>query len=95
MGGGGAAGGNYTVTSASGKPILLVAAEDYSGANPTYAVNTQPNYLQYYTAALDAGGFDYDVWDVDQQGIPTAIEVLSHYQIVIWYTGDDYSYNFV
>lgn len=81
----------YSVTSATGNPILVVAAEDYSGPSPGYADNTQPNYLDYYTAALDAGGYEYDVWDVDQQGIPTYAEVLSHYETVIWYTGDDFA----
>jgi hypothetical protein len=85
---------NYTVNSATGHPILVMAAEDYSGANPVYEPpysNTQPNFLQYYTAALDAGGYDYDVWDVDAQGIPSYAEVLSHYKTVIWYTGNDYA----
>jgi hypothetical protein len=81
----------YSVTRATGNPILLVAAEDYSGGNPVYADPTQPNYLAYYTAALDAGGYAYDVWDVDTQGIPTYPEVLSHYATVIWYTGDDFA----
>jgi hypothetical protein len=71
---------------------LVVAAEDYTGANPSYPPEEQHiHYLQYYTAALDAGGYDYDVWDVDRQGIPTYPEVLSHYKVVIWYTGDDYA----
>ena len=71
---------NYNVTSATGNSILLVAAEDYSGANPIYADPTQPNYLQFYTDALDAGNYEYDIWDVDAQGIPTYPEVLSHYE---------------
>ena len=82
--------GSYTVESATGNPILLVEAEDYTGTNPTYPPGG-PFYLGYYTAALDAGGYAYDVWDVDVQGIPTYAEVLSHYEVVIWYTGDDYA----
>lgn len=82
---------SYTVNSATGHPILVIAAEDYTGTNPVYADPTQPNYLQYYTAALDAGGYEYDVWNVDVQGIPTYADVLSHYKTVIWYTGDDYA----
>ena len=81
----------YNVVSATGDPILLVAAEDYTGANPTYPPGPGPFYLSYYTGALDAGGFAYDVWDVDAQGIPSYAEVLSHYRTVIWYTGDDYA----
>ncbi len=81
----------YTVASANGNPILIVAAEDYSGDNPTYEDPSGPNFLQFYTDALDAGGYSYDVWDVDQQGVPSHAEVLSHYSVVIWYTGDDYA----
>ncbi len=81
---------SYSVASASGNPILVMAAEDYTGASPTYADQSGPNYLGYYTDALDAGGYLYDVWDVDAQGIPTYQDVLSHYDTVIWYTGDDY-----
>jgi len=81
---------SYTVENTSGNPILIVAAEDYSGTNPIYFDPTQPNFLTYYTDALDAGGYNYDVWDVDAQGIPTNAEVLSHYEVVLWYTGDDY-----
>lgn len=43
------------------------------------------------TSALDAGGYAYDIWDVDVQGIPNYPEVLSHYETVIWYTGDDFA----
>jgi len=81
---------SYSVVSASGNPILLVSAEDYTGANPTYPPGG-PFYLQYFTDALDAGGYAYDVWDVSIQGIPTYPEVLSHYDVAIWYTGDDFA----
>jgi len=82
---------NYPVVSATGNPILVMAAEDYSGEFPTYSDQSGPNYLQYYTDALDAGGYAYDVWDVDTQGIPSFPEILSHYDVAIWYTGDDYA----
>ena len=80
----------YTVASATGNPILVMAAEDYSGIYPDYTINNQPNYLDYYTDALDAAGYAYDVWDVDVKGVPTYVEVLSHYDVVIWYTADDH-----
>jgi hypothetical protein len=80
------------VDSASGNPILVVAAEDYSGIlDYGYADKTQPNYLHYYTDALDAGPYAYDVWDVDAQGVPSSVEVLSHYDVAIWYTGNDWA----
>lgn len=80
----------YTVASATGNRILVMAAEDYTGTSPVYADQSGPNYLNYYTDALDAGGYPHDVWDVDAQGIPTYQDTLSHYDTVIWYTGDDY-----
>ncbi|MDH3231030.1 MAG: M14 family zinc carboxypeptidase [Alphaproteobacteria bacterium] len=82
---------SYVVESATSHPILVMAAEDYSGSNPTYHPANKPHYLSYYEDALDAGGYYYDVWDVDQQGIPSYQDVLSHYDTVIWYTGDDYA----
>jgi hypothetical protein len=83
---------SYTVNSATGHPILVMAAEDYTGENPTYEnPENGPFFLQYYTAALDAGGYQYDVWDVDEQGIPAYADVLSHYETVIWYTGNDFA----
>lgn len=82
---------SYTVQSATGNPILVVSAEDHSGQYPKYHPPNKPHYLDYYTEALDSGGYAYDVWDIDQQGIPTYPEVLSHYDVAIWYTGDDYA----
>jgi len=80
----------YSVANATGYPILVMAAEDYTGQYPTYP-SGGPLYLSYYTDALDAGGYAYDVWDVDLQGIPSFREVLSHYGATVWYTGDDYA----
>ena len=80
---------SYQVNSATDSPILVVAAEDYTGAYPTYPPGG-PFYTSYYTDALDAGGYAYDVWDVDALGVPSYAEVLSHYETAIWYTGDDY-----
>ena len=84
---------SYGVYSATGNPILVLAAEDYSGGynDPPYTDTTAPNFLHYYTAALDAGGYVYDVYDVDTQGLPDYAGVLSHYNAVIWYTGNDYA----
>jgi hypothetical protein len=81
---------SYSVVSATGNPILIMAAEDYTGLYPTYSC-TVPCYLSYYTDALDSGSYSYDIFDIDAQGVvPSFAEVLSHYDVVIWYTGDDY-----
>jgi hypothetical protein len=79
----------YTAVSESGKPVLVLAAEDYTGASPAQAPG--PHFLSYYTDALDANGVAHDVYDVDASGrqAPDALGVLSHYDAVVWYTGND------
>lgn len=79
----------YEAVSESGADVLVLAAEDYTGASPGQAGG--PNYLSYYTDALDANGTSYDVYDVDAQGrvAADALGVLSHFDAVVWYTGDD------
>lgn len=79
----------YKAVSENDNRILVVAAEDYTGASP--AQSPGPHYLDYYLNALTANGQPADVYDVDAQGrvAPDALGVLSHYDGVIWYTGDD------
>lgn len=81
----------FQVVEDADAPVLVVAAEDRTGASPTYANQATPNYLSYYTDALTANGTAFDVYDVDAMGrtAPDALGVLSHYDAVIWYTGDD------
>jgi hypothetical protein len=80
----------YQAVSETGNRMLVVAAEDYSGASPVQGVST-PKYAQYYLEALAANGITADVYDVDQRGrnAPDHLGVLGHYDGVIWYTGDD------
>lgn len=84
---------HYTVDRVTGHSILVLAAEDYSGIynDPAYTDTTAPNFLSYYTEALDNEGYAYDVYDVDVHGLPDYAGVLSHYDAVIWYTGNDYA----
>ncbi len=79
----------YTVAKKSSNKVLVVAAEDYTGASPVQA--SGPNYLSYYLNALAANGYGADVYDVDAMGrkAPDALGVLSHYKAVVWYTGND------
>ena len=81
----------YQVESDSNKRVLIVSAEDYTGASPAKPGVTAPQYLAFYTDALDANGVQYDVYDVDANGrtAPDNLGVLSHYNAVLWYTGDD------
>ena len=89
---GGKASAHFTYTAAveSSKPVLILANEDYTGPTPTQTAG--PHYLQYYTAALDAAGVQYDVYDIDAHGrrAPDPLGILAHYSHVVWYTGDDY-----
>ncbi|GLZ30068.1 zinc carboxypeptidase [Lentzea sp. NBRC 105346] len=80
----------YRAVSESTNKVLVLAAEDYTGASPIQGV-TAPKYLSYYTNALNANGIGHDVYDVDARGrkAPDALGVLSHYKAVVWYTGDD------
>jgi hypothetical protein len=84
----------YTVTSNTGAPVLLMVAEDYTGRSSLrgsgpYA--TSPPYRADYEAALRAAGIRFDTYDVDAAGrtAPSNLGVLSHYRAVVWETGDD------
>jgi zinc carboxypeptidase len=79
----------YDMVSDSNRQMLVVSAEDYSGASP--AQTPGPHYAQTFVDALAANGIAADVYDVDAstRTAPDALGVLSHYKGVIWYTGDD------
>ena len=80
----------YKQVSDTGRKVLVVAAEDYTGASPVQDA-TAPKYLSYYLDAIRANGYQADVYDVDARGrtAPDSLGVLSHYDAVVWYTGDD------
>jgi hypothetical protein len=80
----------YEVESDTDRSVLIMAAEDYTGASPAIG-GSEPAYLSYYVNALNANGVAFDVYDVDANGrtAPDALGVLSHYDAIIWYTGDD------
>jgi hypothetical protein len=82
---------HYRAVKESRAQVLIMSAEDYTGPSPAQDT-TGPHYLSYYTDALDAVGIDYDVYDVDrrERTSPDWLGVLSHYDAVIWYTGDDF-----
>ena len=84
----------FNVVEDADADVLVLAEEDYSGLSnvPAYASTTAPNYLSYYTNALTANGITYDVYDVDARGRQAAdhLGVLSHYDAVIWYKGNDF-----
>ena len=74
----------------TGDDVLVLANEDYTGVNPTYPAGTDaPKYVEAHVAAIEAAGYDADVWDVDAQGVPHDLGVLGHYDAVVWYLGDN------
>ena len=79
----------YQAVSESNSDVLVVAAEDYTGASPNQTPG--PHYLDYYLDALAANGVSADVYDIDARTrtAPDHLGVLGHYDGVIWYTGDD------
>lgn len=81
---------SYDAVSENQADVLVMAAEDYTGASPNLP-DDGPQYLGYYTDALEANGLSYDVYDVDAKDrtAPDSLGVLAHYGAVVWYTGDD------
>jgi hypothetical protein len=84
----------YTLKADSGKPVLLLTAEDYTGNSSdrdTPGPYPGPLYQGDYEAALNAAGVGYDVYDVDANNrtAPSPLGVLSHYRAVVWETGED------
>jgi murein tripeptide amidase MpaA len=84
----------YRAVNESRDDVLIMSAEDYTGATnvPAYPTLQGPFYLSYYTKALDANKIDYDVYDVDDRDrtSPDWLGVLSHYKAVVWYTANDF-----
>ena len=80
----------YKAVSESGNRVLVVAAEDYTGASPVQA--SGPNYLSYYTDAARGQRPRRRTFTTSTPAgrtAPDQLGVLSHYDAVIWYTGDD------
>lgn len=78
----------YKVARTRRARVLVVANESYTGVNPPQPGVTAPAYLSAYTRALDENDISYAVWDVDAQGVPHDLGVLSHFEAVIWELGD-------
>jgi hypothetical protein len=81
----------YTVAQDTGNDVLVIANEDYTGVNPEEQPNSfdAPKYVDEHLDALKANGISADVWDVDAQGVPHDLAVLDHYDVVLWYLGDN------
>jgi hypothetical protein len=80
----------YQVANDIGGDVLILAAEDVTGVSPAQGVTTA-KYADDYAAALSAAGYSSDVYDVDANGRtqPHHLGVLSHYDAIVWESGDD------
>lgn len=74
-----------------GGSVLVLADEDYNGVNPEDVPNSRPGprYLKDYVDALTAAGYSSAVWDISKRGVPHDLGVLSHFDAVVWYLGDN------
>ncbi|MEV6030153.1 M14 family zinc carboxypeptidase [Nonomuraea sp. NPDC052116] len=80
----------YTLAKDSAAKVLIVANEDYTGFNPDYPPSvTAPKHTTTYKKALQAAGYASETWDVDAQGVPDHLGVLSHFKGVVWELGDN------
>ncbi|HST83028.1 MAG TPA: M14 family zinc carboxypeptidase [Kineosporiaceae bacterium] len=80
----------YQVADDIGGKVLVLSAEDVTGASPVQGL-TAAKYSETYAKALAAAGYSSDVYDVDKNGrtAPDPLGVLSHYKAIVWETGDD------
>ncbi|SEF72498.1 Immune inhibitor A peptidase M6 [Nonomuraea solani] len=80
----------YRLAKDSAAKVLVVANEDYTGFNPDYPPSvTAPKYATQYRQALQAAGYASETWDVDAQGVPHHLGVLSHFKGLVWELGDN------
>ncbi|MFI7599542.1 M14 family zinc carboxypeptidase [Actinoplanes sp. NPDC049681] len=82
----------YTVADKIGGDVLVLAAEDVTGVSPASTDGaTSARYADEHVASLKKAGYSADVYDIDTHGrkAPHPLGVLSHYDAVVWETGDD------
>ena len=86
----------FEVVGESTADVLVVAHEDRTGAVnvPGYPSTSsdEPNYLDFYTGALKANNVDPAVYDFDamDRRAPHHLGVLSNFDTVVWYTGNNF-----
>ncbi|MQA24036.1 MAG: zinc carboxypeptidase [Micromonosporaceae bacterium] len=80
----------YRVAGDVGGEVLILATEDVTGALPAQDGDSA-KYVGFYEAALTTAGYSSDVYDMDvnDRTSPHHLGVLSHYQAVVWESGDD------
>lgn len=70
-----------TATSGPVSPPWLLLVDDDDNA---------PDVRSYYTAALDALGVAYDIWNTANSDNEPSAANLANYPIVVWFTGDEF-----
>ena len=83
-----------TQQDASKQRVLVVAAEDYTGTAPNKTPTPPPRATsQQHVDALKAAGYEVETYNIDAPPgtikYPTFLGVLSHFDAVLYYTGDD------
>jgi hypothetical protein len=80
----------YAVHGDIGGDVLILAAEDVTGISPAQGV-ASAKFVKEYASSLKAAGHSSDVYDFDVMGrtAPHPLGVLSHYDAVVWETGND------
>lgn len=80
----------YRVHSDIDGDVLVLAMEDVTGLSPAQGA-TAAKYADEMGTSLAAAGRSSDVYDFDTMGrkAPHPLGVLSHYDAVVWETGDD------
>ena len=63
-----------------GIPAILLVDDD----------DNAPDVRSTYTSTLDAIRQDYDIWDTDNTDNEPTVADLAPYEIVIWFTGDEF-----
>ncbi|MCA9958102.1 MAG: hypothetical protein KC443_03655, partial [Anaerolineales bacterium] len=62
-------------------PVLLV--DDDEGTLRSYS----PHVQSFYFAALDANGYNYTYWDIEESGSPD-FDTMRQYAAVVWFGGE-------
>ncbi len=82
----------YKVHPRIGGDVLVLAAEDVTGDSPPQAAaGGGARYADDFRRRLRKAGYEPNTYDVDRMGrtAPHHLGVLSHYDAVVWETGND------
>ena len=70
--------------------MVVIADEDYTGVNPAYPAGTNaPRYARQYADLVKSAKHKPLVWDIDKDGAPHDLGVMSHFRGAVWYLGDN------